>query len=465
MRNLGKVLKASIFFVTLSAILYSPVATAGEIEELKAQVQMLMDRVAVLEARLQERPVKLKPTKKLQPAVLEAKTETSKIEHLADQSEILETKLQEKSEKPISLGIEQPIIQTTKIEAAKTEHPVESGNDRVKLTLSGHINRAVLFADNGFDSRFFHVDNDALSSRFSLDGTAKINDDFTIGTNLLIQVESNSSFDVDIGKDPPSSSSSNLSDRRVQFYFDSKTFGRLWVGKGETASDDINEIDLSGTDVVSIGASAELMAGGVSFRSKSDPSTQGPRIKEVWDPMDGLGRADRLRYDSPNLYGFILGGSHGDGDRSDISLKFAGEFDATRVQAGLAMGNIPGVFRQYNGAIAVLFPVGISISGAWGIQEPKSNSGRRHVNLGHGKLGYQHKWFDWGNTAFAVDYGECRDLAKSGDKMTTYGIFLVQHLDFIATELYWGVRWHDLDRKGDDFKKITASMLGGKIKF
>ncbi len=414
-----------MFFLCMSCVVSAGSACAGEIADLKAQVQMLMERVTDLENKLTQSDAA--PEAKQPEAVVASQVTVPK-----------------------------PVVKP------ELKPVVASGNDRVKLALSGHINRAVLFADNGFRSRVFHVDNDNTSTRFQLAGRARISDGWTIGSNMMVQIESNSSVDVDIGTD--TDSDVHFTERKIEIFVESP-FGKLWLGQGEAASDNTNEIDLSGTAVVAIGASAELLAGGLTFRSKADPDKPGPRIKDVWNPMDGLDRGDRIRYDSPTFYGFSVGGGHMDGDRSDAVIRFAGEFDGTKVQAAAAFTNIPLDRRQYNAAGAVLFPSGISASVAWGMWEPKINSDNHHANMIHTKWGYQQKWIDWGITAFAVDYGEARDIDQGGDKMRTAGIFAVQHLDPIATELFWGLRWHKLDRRNVDFKDIVASMLGARVKF
>ena len=40
----------------------------------------------------------------------------------------------------------------------------KSGEERVKLTVSGHINRGVLISDDGFDTEAYNVDNDSSSA-------------------------------------------------------------------------------------------------------------------------------------------------------------------------------------------------------------------------------------------------------------------------------------------------------------
>ena len=57
------------------------------------------------------------------------------------------------------------------------------------------------------------------------------------------------------------------------------------------------------------------------------------------------------------------------------------------------------------------------------------------------------------------------DPAATGDEFTSYGIFVVQKIDKIATELYLGVRNHELDRVGQNFDDIFAVLGGARIKF
>ena len=64
-----------------------------------------------------------------------------------------------------------------------------------------------------------------------------------------------------------------------------------------------------------------------------------------------------------------------------------------------------------------------------------------------------------------VDYGRTDDLAADGDEFETWGLFLVQHIDKIATELYVGYRNHELDRPGVSIDDIDVGVAGARIKF
>ena len=63
--------------------------------------------------------------------------------------------------------------------------------DKVKLTVSGQVNRGILYADDGEQTDVFHVDNDNSSTRVRFVGEAKPHDNLTIGANIEVQFESN----------------------------------------------------------------------------------------------------------------------------------------------------------------------------------------------------------------------------------------------------------------------------------
>jgi cell division protein FtsB len=67
---------------------------------------------------------------------------------------------------------------------APADKVVTSGQERVKLVVSGQVNRAMNIADDGDKTKAYFVDNGASNSRLRLVGTAKMGDDLTIGTRL-----------------------------------------------------------------------------------------------------------------------------------------------------------------------------------------------------------------------------------------------------------------------------------------
>lgn len=53
----------------------------------------------------------------------------------------------------------------------------------------------------------------------------------------------------------------------------------------------------------------------------------------------------------------------------------------------------------------------------------------------------------------------------ASDEFTSYGAFVVQNIDRAGTELYLGVRNHELDRPAANFDDILAVLAGARVKF
>jgi hypothetical protein len=58
-----------------------------------------------------------------------------------------------------------------------------------------------------------------------------------------------------------------------------------------------------------------------------------------------------------------------------------------------------------------------------------------------------------------------RTSARTATRPRGVGAFVVQNLDPVATELYFGYRHFDLSRDGADFDPINAVLTGARVKF
>jgi predicted porin len=320
--------------------------------------------------------------------------------------------------------------------AAPASTAVSSGSDRVELSLSGQVNRGVLYVDNGGDREVFHVDNDNSSTRVRFIGRGRLNEDVSIGSQIEVEFESNSTDAIRIDQDSAAGPNS-FTERKLELYGDSKRFGRLWLGQGDTASNGTSEVDLSGTSVIAY-SDINDMSGGIAFQ---DGGVLGPRISQVFSNFDGLSRDDRLRYDTPNFGGFTASASAVDGDAYDVAARFAGEVGDTKIAA--AIGYADGGSRtsfddQINGSLSLLTPYGISLTAAAGLRDTKGRS--EDPVTYYGKLAYTFEGIEYGVTSVAIDFALTEDLAADGDEATSYGAFLVQNLEPVATQLYLGVR-------------------------
>ena len=183
---------------------------------------------------------------------------------------------------------------------------VTSGQERIKLAISGQVNRMVNVADDGDKTKAYHVDNDNSSTRFRLVGTGQVSEDFSIGTNIEVEMQSNDSANVDQINE--SEGSVNFKDRKLEAVFKSKRLGTVSIGQGDTASNSTSEVDLSGASVVAYSSISDL-AGGLFFFDDDTNDLTTIQVKDVFSNLDGLSRKDRVRYDTPEFYGFTASAS------------------------------------------------------------------------------------------------------------------------------------------------------------
>lgn len=189
-----------------------------------------------------------------------------------------------------------------------------SGSDKVKLKVYGQVNRAFLWYDDGSTSDLRHVDNDASSTRIGFEGNATATDDLKEGGKAEVQFESNSSGDIGQA-DNTAGGTGSFTQRKLELYLTSKSWGKFSIGQGSTASDGASERNLSGVSLATGGSAPSAMGGALQFATPGTGALSGKEIDDVYSNQDGLSRDDRLRWDSPNINGFTFSISAVDGGR------------------------------------------------------------------------------------------------------------------------------------------------------
>ncbi len=337
----------------------------------------------------------------------------------------------------------------------------------VDFKISGQINRAVLWGDNGNNSDVKFVDNENSSTRFRFTGGNDFTEDWRVGIVWEVQMESNSSVDpgIDIGENGDVGGLS-FTERKMEFYVNHKKFGRLWLGQGDTASNSTSEVDLSGTTVVNY-SSIEDMAGGFTFRDGNDNIIT--TIGAAFTNYDGFSRRDRIRYDTPKFAGFYLSGSYMNGQSYDIAGRFAYEWQGFGKLAAAASW-LPAdtnrdAFKQYSGSISFLHNSGINLTFSGGSRYSDDSRDNDPYNL-YGKVGYK-----FGKWAFSADYTYSKNVGADKDKAKSVGAAAVWNV-WESVEFYGSYRWHDLNRDDAErplgvgnAKSLHAVMVGGRVKF
>lgn len=398
----------------------------------------------------------------LQQQAAQLQGQAEQIRQQADQLQ----KLQQQVSNLLHKTAEQPSdpVALTKPEPAFRQPPpavVAPGNDRIKLTLSGQINRAINVVSDGSGTSVYHVDNNVSNSRFRLTGAAELSNELTLGTRLEMAFTADESSKVSQDNQAPGT---YVNARWADISLASKHFGKLSLGKGYTASYFTAGSDLSKTDIVLYSSVADI-AGGLKFRSK-DGQLTGITLSDVFTDYDGLNVKSRLRYDSPTLYGFHLAGSLVSGQRSDLGLFWGGEGYGFQGAAsfGLANPRLEDSRLQYDGSCSLLHTAsGLNLTLSSGMLEKKSE---RNAFSYYAKLGWLANLTSQGSTAFGVDFSRSENGSSSGDRGSSVGAAVVQEFKKAATELYLQYRVYSLHRgDGTPLYDINAGTLGVRVKF
>ncbi len=327
----------------------------------------------------------------------------------------------------------------------------------VEVKLSGQIDRAVMWADNGKTSEVFNVDNDNSSTRFRFTGSEQVNDSVKVGVVWENEFQSNASNKVDIGQE--NDGTSEFNDRKLEAYF-VMPFGKVSIGQGDGAANGTSEKDLSGTSVV-MSSTVNDTAGSIQFRDNDD--TPIATIGSTRSNFDGLSRNDRVRYDTPKFGGATLSVSGTNGDAYELAARYSGDFDSFgKITAAIAYVDAnkraDPEYTQIGGSVSWLHTSGINLtvsSGSRNIEDTSTDP----FNY-YGKLGYK-----FGIHAFAVEYGMTEDLAQDKDKSKNYGLAYVIK-PWNGVEFYGTYRMYELDRDDtSNIEDVRQVMVGTRVKF
>ncbi len=204
----------------------------------------------------------------------------------------------------------------------------------VDVTLSGHVNRALLITDTDSTTTSSVGDNGSSGTRVRLTGSGEMMEGQSAGVNLEY------------------AAGSSLTLRYGEVWF-SGGFGKVTLGQGDQGGEGSVYNDKSG--VLGIGHGQETA--GVTKRGDYNYYTS----------LDGgSGRNERIRYDTPSVGPFSVAVSVGNGDQVSAGIKLSQDFGGTEFSAALGTIQWPGEKSTVSGSAGVKLASGVTISGAWG---------------------------------------------------------------------------------------------------
>ncbi|HEX2839677.1 porin [Hyphomicrobium sp.] len=400
------------------------------------------------------------------------------------------------------------------------------GNRKVSLTVYGQVNQSVMYWDDGFESNAYVVTNDNSRTRIGFKGDAKIADGWKAGYVLELGIRTANSKRSTQNDPTGPATDIGLDIRHSYWFVDSKKYGRVSLGTTGSAAEGITEINLAATKDIAKYSDVEDSGLGMHLRLTNGAlsgNTQWRRLLGVHGDQPGEGdRRPEIKYDTPEIAGFVGTVAWGTDDFWDIGLKWSGEIGAFKIAAGFAYGEntnehstsssamnfgCPIDFNtepdakcsQFGGSISVMHePTGLYINAAAGELQDDLIKGAASPFAGTNaddtssfwavEAGIERKWIPLGKTTLFAQYYDYEgganersvsfgagnpsgNIFASGIEM--YGLGVVQGLDSAAMHLYAYYRHYEADltllnggtTTKVDLEDLDVVMGGALIKF
>ncbi|MGH1419181.1 MAG: porin [Hyphomicrobiaceae bacterium] len=401
------------------------------------------------------------------------------------------------------------------------------GNRKVSLTISGHVNHAVMFWDDGDESNTYVVGNETSRSRIRFKGKAKINGDWSAGYRIEVGIRSTRSDRVDQNNDD---AGGGIDIRHNSWFLKSKTLGQISVGQTSGATEGITEMTVASNGAHKNADPEDYFAG---FQLRTAPGAAGLSglewrrlVKDNFiQPGEGS-RGNYVVYKSPTIAGFNLLASGGEDDVWEVALKYAGEFGAFKVKGGIGysqntdtadaatagclFNNTNGAgdadCEQFGGSLSAMHtPTGLYLTfGAGQFTDNNTNDvalfQAANADDEHSFYsftgGIQQKWNSLGKTTIFGEYfdhdggandrnigvGDAVNIAAGlgasnilSSDVEVYGFGIVQKIDAAAMEIYAVYRHIEGDATlieqatgntaNVEFEDLDVVMTGARIKF
>lgn len=316
------------------------------------------------------------------------------------------------------------------------------------VSVSGHVNRIVRFADNGAGSDLQHLDHTASRSRFRFTAEGEVMPGITAGARIESGFASNrgSANDVDAADSGPGHDDFRYS----ELYF-SGAFGKVTMGHAAVAGNgQMWQSHHSAWMGAEFGVDSNS---GISVMTSDDMST-GTTVGSYFSNGNITpGRANILRYDTPSIGPITVAASiEKDGD-DDHKWRLGGT-----LSSDVGGANVIGGLAYSEDALGVAgglaFANGTSVNAAWGNDDV---DGRDY------EVVYANVAHSWGNTSVVLQYqGTSNAAGLDGQNI---GLGLNQSLGS-GVDVYAGFNNYSFDDATDrSLEDVNSLHVGSRVRF
>jgi hypothetical protein len=317
-----------------------------------------------------------------------------------------------------------------------------AGTRNTSLHIYGQVNYALLSWDDGVASDTYVVDNETSSSRLGLIGQARIGNGTVAGYRIEMDFWGASSSEVHAGASDVAGDQA-VRVRHANWFVEDASLGRLTVGQGSPATDDITIISLG----AKMSDAALHLNNAFALGFVPGPIAPNPVFEFKWadfaHTVDSM-RGNFVRYDTPIYKGFLLSAAAGENDIWDVALRYSDGPDWLRFAGGIGyMDNGELGIRDLKGSFSALhIPTGLfaTVAGALRDDYGVTLDVPRDSYFYFVQLGLTKRYLPFGNTTVYAELGHYNDFGV--------GRVFDGMLNFQGAYRQWGLLDTKVDRWG-----------------
>jgi hypothetical protein len=304
-----------------------------------------------------------------------------------------------------------------------------------------------------------------------LKGAGKINADMKVATKIETAVDDNRNGPARDGAVNGARSGNDLQTRKAEIQLSHKSFGTVWLGAGDAASNGATE---SNFHTFTMLPGATSLVNGGAFRTATASTGTGPAevarvLNEAMGQQDGLGRSTRIRYDTPVIAGFMASTSHLDSQAWDLALRYSGKMFGTKIKGAVAYSNDE-TDEQTGASVAFQHSSGIGAGANFEyINDDTRNDGANGEDpyFYGAHASFTSKFNEMGKTQFVYMYDRAQNKEASGEIATSHSVAVAQNIDAAAMSI--DVRFTHANLEADalllDSDNIKSLSIHTRVKF
>jgi hypothetical protein len=242
------------------------------------------------------------------------------------------------------------------------------GNRKVSLQIYGRVSESIVWWNDGGESNTYVLENNLVKNVVGFRGSAKINSDWSAGFNLELQIRayrSSNANQLSLGASNNQQiavyNTQSAALRYAFWYLDSRTYGRITVGRSPDPTQGIASINLAQPDGFAGMTGPGYISNGFFLRRAGGPAGNAGLSALTWGAAANVRNGDgpasfdysqtssSVKYTSP----FFLGQTKSSGFRFDaawgmddmwsVALRYAETMGQFRIAAGVG-------YSQWSGA-------------------------------------------------------------------------------------------------------------------